>query len=71
VMHDMTRYDALRLKTLIEKHLHYTHSRRAREILDNWTVYLPHFVKFMPIDYRRALQQTDKSQIHTQMHQTN
>ncbi len=71
VMHDMTRYDALRLKTLIEKHLHYTHSRRAREILDNWTVYLPHFVKIMPIDYRRALQQTDKSQIHTQMHQTN
>ncbi|KHD08577.1 glutamate synthase [Candidatus Thiomargarita nelsonii] len=52
--------DALRLKTLIEKHWHYTNSRRAREILDNWSDYLPRFVKIMPVDYRRALQETDK-----------
>jgi glutamate synthase (NADPH/NADH) large chain len=57
VMHDMTRNDALRLKTLIEKHLHYTDSSRAREILDNWNDYLPKFVKIMPVDYKRALLQ--------------
>ena len=55
VSHDMTRYDAVRLKQLIENHMHYTDSSRAREILDNWSDYLPKFVKVMPVDYRRAL----------------
>ena len=55
VSHDMTRYDAVRLKQLIENHMHYTDSTRARDILDNWSDYLPKFVKVMPVDYRRAL----------------
>jgi glutamate synthase (NADPH) large chain len=54
---DMTRYDALRLKQLIRKHLHYTNSAVARRILDDWASYLPKFVKVMPVDYRRALQE--------------
>jgi glutamate synthase (NADPH/NADH) large chain len=62
VMHDMTRNDAIRLKTLIERHQHYTNSSRARHILDNWDNYLPQFVKIMPVDYRRALQQMQISQ---------
>jgi len=57
VMHDMTRNDAIRLKTLIERQRQYTNSRRAEEILDNWENYLPKFVKIMPVDYRRALMQ--------------
>ena len=55
VSHDMTRFDAIRLQQLIEQHLHYTNSNRAREILDNWSDYLPRFVKVMPVEYRRAL----------------
>jgi glutamate synthase (NADPH/NADH) large chain len=66
VRHDMARHDALLLKTLIEKHRHYTNSSRAQEILDNWQDYLPRFVKVMPVDYRRALQQ-----MQTQLSQTN
>ncbi len=62
VMHDMTRNDAIRLKTLIERHQHYTNSSRARHILDNWDNNLPQFVKIMPVDYRRALQQMQISQ---------
>ncbi len=54
---DMTRYDAERLRRLIEKHRLYTGSRRAALILDHWAVYLPKFVKVMPVDYRRALQE--------------
>jgi len=54
---DMTRFDAQRLYGLIEKHCTYTGSTRAREILDNWDAYLPKFVKVMPVDYRRALQE--------------
>ena len=59
---DMTRFDALRLKGLIEKHLHYTDSSVARTILANWEQYLPKFVKVMPVDYRRALEEMKQSQ---------
>jgi glutamate synthase (NADPH/NADH) large chain len=55
VMHDMTRYDSMRLHTLIENHKRFTNSSRAQEILDNWDDYLSKFVKVMPVDYRRAL----------------
>jgi glutamate synthase (NADPH/NADH) large chain len=53
--HDMTRFDAARLKQLIERHLQYTGSSVARRILDHWEAYLPKFIKVMPVDYRRAL----------------
>ena len=52
---DLTRFDEQRLRGLIERHLHYTGSSRAREILDDWAAYLPKFVKVMPVEYRRAL----------------
>ncbi|MCP3661614.1 MAG: glutamate synthase large subunit [Gammaproteobacteria bacterium] len=55
VSHDMTRFDAVRLKQLIENHRHYTNSAVAKNILDNWDRYLPIFVKVMPVEYRRAL----------------
>ncbi|MDP3869071.1 glutamate synthase large subunit [Phenylobacterium sp.] len=54
-MGDMLAYDAERLKILVERHLLYTGSARAREILDNWDICLTSFVKVMPKDYRRAL----------------
>ncbi|MEI6557196.1 MAG: glutamate synthase large subunit [Rhodospirillaceae bacterium] len=57
LMADPTADDAVRLKTLIERHLHYTASERARQVLAHWTDFLPKFVKIMPIDYRRALKE--------------
>jgi glutamate synthase (NADPH/NADH) large chain len=62
VSHDMTRHDALRLRMLIERHTRYTGSSRGRQILDNWNDYLPKFVKIMPVDYRRALQEMQSVQ---------
>jgi glutamate synthase (NADPH/NADH) large chain len=47
--------DARILRTLIQRHLHYTGSERARVILQNFDIYLPKFVKIMPVEYRRAL----------------
>lgn len=47
--------DGVLLRSLIEKHLRYTDSSRAKTILDNWNKYLPKFVKVMPTEYRRAL----------------
>ena len=57
LIHDMTRYDAQRLRGLIENHMRYTGSELAREILHNWDDHLRRFVKVMPVDYRRALQE--------------
>jgi glutamate synthase (NADPH/NADH) large chain len=48
------------------KHLHYTNSARAREILEHWEDYLPRFVKIMPVDYRRALTQLQAEQMPAQ-----
>ena len=45
------------LRTQIEKHLRYTDSPRAKHILDSWSAYLPKFIKVMPTEYRRALQE--------------
>jgi glutamate synthase (NADPH/NADH) large chain len=47
--------DDAMLKSLIQSHLLYTGSERARVVLENWTAYLPRFVKVMPLEYRRAL----------------
>ena len=60
--HDMTRYDAQRLKGLIERHLHYTNSEVARRILDDWEAYLPRFIKVMPVDYKQALAEMQANQ---------
>jgi glutamate synthase (NADPH/NADH) large chain len=54
-MGDMLRFDAERLKILIERHHLHTGSRRAAEILENWDQAVGSFVKVMPKDYRRAL----------------
>jgi glutamate synthase (NADPH) large chain len=43
------------LKTLIEKHSQYTNSNVAKKILIDWDKELKNFVKVMPIEYKRAL----------------
>ncbi len=55
LMGDMLRHDSFRLRRLVERHLHYTNSKRARDLLAHWDEVLSKFVKVMPIDYRRAL----------------
>jgi glutamate synthase (NADPH) large chain len=55
-MGDLLRFDAERLRVLVEKHLLYTGSARARELLDDWDRALASFVKVMPLDFRNALQ---------------
>ena len=52
---DLTKHDAERLYQLIDRHMHYTNSAKARLILENWAEYLPKFKKVMPVEYRRAL----------------
>ncbi|MBC8268934.1 MAG: glutamate synthase large subunit [Rhodospirillaceae bacterium] len=53
---DMTTHDAQRLKAMIQDHFDNTTSNRAKEILDNWPTAVSKFVKVMPVDFRRALE---------------
>ena len=54
-MGDPLRFDAERLRILVERHLLFTGSARARALLDDWETALSRFVKVMPRDYKRAL----------------
>jgi glutamate synthase (NADPH/NADH) large chain len=54
-MGDPLRFDAARLRILVERHHHHTGSGRAAALLANWTAALASFVKVTPNDYRRAL----------------
>ncbi len=54
-MGDLLRFDAERLKILVERHLLHTGSANARGLLDNWDASLAKFVKVMPSDYAKAL----------------
>ncbi|MEW6307153.1 MAG: glutamate synthase-related protein, partial [Verrucomicrobiota bacterium] len=44
------------VRQMIERHLKYTNSERAKKILAQWNDMVPKFVKVMPKDYKRVLQ---------------
>lgn len=44
------------LKNLIERHIKWTGSERAKQILNNWEDMTGKFVKVVPTDYRKALE---------------
>jgi glutamate synthase (NADPH/NADH) large chain len=54
-MGDLLRFDAERIRILVERHLLHTGSARAKHVLDNWEASLPKFIKVMPTDYAKAL----------------
>jgi glutamate synthase (NADPH/NADH) large chain len=56
-MGDPLRFDAERLRILLQRHLLYTQSARARWLLDHWEDSVKRFVKIMPRDYRQALKE--------------
>jgi glutamate synthase (NADPH/NADH) large chain len=48
-------HDERELKRLITKHYEYTGSPKAKNILANWSTYVPRFLKVLPIEYKRVL----------------
>jgi glutamate synthase (NADPH/NADH) large chain len=50
------------VKAMIEKHLDYTKSEKAKAILANWDAFVPKFVKVMPKDYKRMLACIERAQ---------
>ena len=49
--------DIEELKGLIRNHFHYTGSTVARRLLESWGLCVGQFVKVMPVDYKRVLEQ--------------
>ena len=66
---DMLRHDARRLQTLVARHHLHTGSEPADRVLDRWRDLLPKFVKVMPLDYRRALQDMQAQERATRQEQ--
>ena len=50
------KYDVMQLKEMITAHVEATNSGRGKEILDNFSEYLPKFKKIIPHDYQAMLQ---------------
>jgi glutamate synthase domain-containing protein 2/glutamate synthase domain-containing protein 1/glutamate synthase domain-containing protein 3 len=44
-----------RVHAMIERHLQYTGSARAKHVLDNWDDMVPKFARIMPKDFKRAV----------------
>ena len=55
--------DLNELKELLEKHFRYTGSSVAKKILDNWKKETHNFVKVMPTDFKRVLQEMDEQKL--------
>ena len=53
--------DVETLKGMVSRHRSYTGSAVAERVLRNWEALLPKFVKVMPVDYRRVLQELEKA----------
>jgi glutamate synthase (NADPH/NADH) large chain len=49
--------DIRELRELVEKHHGYTDSQIAKEVLDSWETYLPKFLKVIPYEYKRVLEE--------------
>mgnify|MGYP006302578079 CR=1 FL=1 len=49
--------DLITLKQLIQNHHRHTGSQLAKRILDNWEENLKHFIKVIPFEYKRYLEE--------------
>ncbi len=50
------------LRELIERHQQYTGSTVAGKVLERWESVLPQFVKVMPTDYKRFMEEQEQQQ---------
>lgn len=55
IEHVTSKFEVNELKSMIEEHVACTNSEKGKEILDNFTEYLPKFKKIIPKDYERML----------------
>ena len=49
--------DQTLLRDMIERHVRYTGSAKGKELLDQWDRSLPKFLRVMPVEYKKVLEQ--------------
>ena len=59
--------DIVELQTLISEHLTQTRSNLAAKILTNWDEFLPKFVKVIPFEYRKILEEDKLRKIELEL----
>ncbi len=64
------RADVDELQEMISKHLLYTQSSMAAKILTNWDEYLPRFVKVIPFEYKKVLEEMKLREIERKLQLT-
>ncbi len=62
--------DVQELQFMLNKHLLHTNSSKAQEILVNWTSYLPKFVKVIPFEYKKVLQEQKIKELERKLKET-
>ncbi len=55
------------LKTYLGKHAQLTGSTVAQAVLDNWHSYLPKFIRVLPLEYKRVLQERKLAETDQQL----
>lgn len=56
--------DVKNLRSLLEKHVHYTDSALAKFILNNWQTQVSFFLKAIPLEYKKALLRSKNAENH-------
>lgn len=64
------RSDVDELQEMISKHLLYTQSTLAAKVLTNWDEYLPRFVKVIPFEYKKVLEELKLREIERKLQLT-
>lgn len=62
--------DVQELQFLLHKHLLHTNSAKARQVLVNWDKYLPKFVKVIPFEYKKVLEQKKVEEMEKKLRET-
>jgi glutamate synthase (NADPH/NADH) large chain len=62
--------DLLELQRMINNHYLYTRSELAESILVNWEEYLPRFVKVIPLEYKKVLEEQKINQLIEKIQKT-
>ncbi|MDR2793813.1 MAG: glutamate synthase large subunit [Treponema sp.] len=64
-----TEEDEKFVKTYITKHVYWTNSTYAASILDDWEKKRRMFIKIMPVEYKRALQQIKLAELDRRLYE--
>ena len=61
-LEDLTVQDDKKIHQLLNNHVDYTNSSRAKSILEDWDKNRKKFIKVMPTEYKKALEMMKKEE---------